>query len=367
MNAGFLSAVLSKTVVDVKETKLCSLWAGYGSIKCLTVRTATDTIRLICKEVNPPKDTGVAHERKVTSYLVEIELYKMGHLMKVAGIAIPDIYHLESSASGKATLLMSDLRVEYPIAGDGGLDWPKTLAAVDWLANFHAFHWERSESLVESKLWPEGCYWRLDTRQKEYEDIGSEWLRLKNAAFVVADLLKNGTHPSTNGFSHPHKTLVHGDYKSPNLQFACTTSANKAETRQQEYVCAAVDFQYCGGGYGVRDVGQLIVSSCDMPHPYNHEKALALETAILEYYYAKLLSYLKNYGRVSDVQYSYDMLTKHYELCLVDYVRFMAGWGMWGNTEYAERRTEEILSRVDGGSFMSSADYDAAFRKIYCS
>lgn len=354
-------------MVDVKETKLCTLWAGYGAIKCLTVRTASDTIKLICKEVNPPKETGVAHERKVTSYLVEIELYKMGALMKAAGVAIADIYHLESAPTGRATLLMSDLRVLYPIAGDSGLDWPKTLAAVDWLAKFHAFHFERAESLIDNNLWPEGCYWRLDTRQKEYDDIGREWQRVKNAAVVVADLLKIGTHSSTNGYCYPYKTLVHGDYKSPNLQFARITNANRDDTMHQEYVCAAVDFQYCGGGYGVRDVLQLIVSSCYMPYPYNHQRAVALETAILEHYYARLLCYLEHYGRVTDVKYTYNILTKHYELCMVDYVRFMAGWGMWGNTEYAEWRTKEILSKLDGGNCLSPAEYDVAFRDAYCS
>lgn len=221
MDSSYLSKVFGEKVLSVVESKLCSLWAGYGSIKCLTLKTDDGAVKkLICKVVSPPNDSGIAHERKVKSYLVEIELYRISSLMKKAGISIADIFFLESHPTGKATLLMSDLRVLYPISGDGGLDWFKTVAAIDWLAKFHAFHMERSESLTNENLWYEGCYWRLDTRLKEYEDIGSDWDRLKNSAFVIADLLKNGTHVESNGFSYPYKTLVHGDFKSPNLQFA---------------------------------------------------------------------------------------------------------------------------------------------------
>ena len=36
-----------------------------------------------------------------------------------------------------------------------------------------------------------------------------------------------------------------------------------------------------------------------------------------------------------------------YELALVDYVRFMMGWGMWGtNSDYAGERAVEILKDI---------------------
>lgn len=37
-----------------------------------------------------------------------------------------------------------------------------------------------------------------------------------------------------------------------------------------------------------------------------------------------------------------------YELCLLDYVRFMAGWGFWGNDRYARQRATSLLRSLDG-------------------
>lgn len=69
----------------------------------------------------------------------------------------------------------------------------------------------------------------------------------------MADLLKNGTRPQQN----VHRTLVHGDFKSPNILFM--------QQSADSYRCAAVDFQYVGGGYGARDLVMLLVGSVDMP------------------------------------------------------------------------------------------------------
>lgn len=88
---------------------------------------------------------------------------------------------------------------------------------------------------------------------------------------------------------------------------------------------------------------------------------------MLQAYHSKLLRYLAQFEKSPVTGYPYELLVRHFELCLVDYVRFMAGWGMWGNTEYAEQRTLEILEEVDGGVCLSVTDYDVAFRKIYCS
>lgn len=38
-----------------------------------------------------------------------------------------------------------------------------------------------------------------------------------------------------------------------------------------------------------------------------------------------------------------------YELCLLDYVRFMAGWGFWGNEKYAIQRVTGLLKALGSG------------------
>jgi len=46
--------------------------------------------------------------------------------------------------------------------------------------------------------------------------------------------------------------------------------------------------------------------------------------------------------------YTMKILLLQYELCLVDYVRFMAGWGFWGsNSSYASSRVKRIISEIE--------------------
>jgi thiamine kinase-like enzyme len=383
MDKAYLSKALGSEVSSIRESELCSLWAGYGSIKAIDVTYRTKAASgapssVILKVVAPPSDSGEAHERKVTSYAVEASFYRhFAKSMKEKGVALADIYAVEASEdSALVKLLMSDLRQDYPIPGDGMLSTGKTMAAVDWLARFHALHWGHASASEEvyRTLWPEGCYWRLDTRSSEYEAIPQSWQRLKNCARVVADLLRDGTHPQKNR----HKTIVHGDFKSANLQFAETSSSTVSTARSTQragekgYDCAVVDFQYAGGGYGARDLVMLIASSVEMPRPYSHEKAALLEKQILEAYLQMLTKYLQENatsagaaGAAVAAEYTLAELTQHYELSLVDYVRFMAGWGMWGNAQYAQSRAKEILYAVDGGVTLSPEEYSQRFRERY--
>jgi aminoglycoside/choline kinase family phosphotransferase len=127
-----------------------------------------------------------------------------------------------------------------------------------------------------------------------------------------------------------HRTLLHGDAKSANFMFTADCSA-----------CAAYDFQYCGEGFGVRDVAYLIASSVDEDVVEQQEQQL------LRYYHQKLQECLQAQGKADAAQrYTYDVMTAHFELCLLDYVRFMAGWGFWGNARWAQRRARQVLGRL---------------------
>lgn len=64
-----------------------------------------------------------------------------------------------SSGGGAMALVLSDLRPQFPRHA-GSLDLAHTKAVLAWLAAFHAAFWEESYT----ELWPEGCYWMLDTR-----------------------------------------------------------------------------------------------------------------------------------------------------------------------------------------------------------
>jgi len=55
---------------------------------------------------------------------------------------------------------------------------------------------------------------------------------------------------------------------------------------------------------------------------------------------------------------------------LVDYVRFMVGWGLWGsNVGYAERRAVEILIEISGSQEnlkkYNSAEWERAIYDRY--
>lgn len=36
-------------------------------------------------------------------------------------------------------------------------------------------------------------------------------------------------------------------------------------------------------------------------------------------------------------------MMEHYELSLIDYLRFLVGWGMWGNTAWLTKRVGRLL------------------------
>lgn len=85
--------------------------------------------------------------------------------------------------------------------------------------------------------------------------MGSEWDRLRGVAPTIDCRLK-GYGPNS-AFSSAHRTLVHGDFKPANLLF-CRGESKGDSSGGDACSCAAYDFQYCGGGYGVRDVAYLL-------------------------------------------------------------------------------------------------------------
>ena len=391
-----------------RVVEICSLWAGYGTVVSFTAHATSgasgpeeerlgqreEDLTLVCKVVNPPAGAGESHARKVKSYQVECEFYGLlsAELLN-NNIHVAKAYHMTSdNDSGEAVIIMSDLRTDFPIqlgrvkVSENILD-----AAVDWLAKFHAWNWEdsylwdnsvRCTGRISPKLWTEGCYWRLDTRRDEFEAIDPDWYDLKNAAGAIANLLKNGSQSNKKGRAskgvdtdtdtysidtyrrNRFRTLVHGDYKAANVALR--------ENENGTFTCAAYDFQYTGGGYGVRDVTKLIVTSADLG-----EDTLAAgkqaEGTVLKLYHEKLLHYMEEYGRLSPAkisnmrnEYTLEVMQQHYELCLLDYVRFMQGWGLWGNTCYAQQRARELLRAVDGGRpDLSPSDYSKLFAEKY--
>ena len=138
--------------------------------------------------------------------------------------------------------------------------WNEVKLCLKWLANFHAtFMGEKPEG-----LWTKGTYWHLETRPDELRALKD--IRLKNAAKKIDTKLNNCRF----------KTFVHGDAKLANFCF----SEDKSSV-------AAVDFQYVGGGCGMKDVAYFI-DSC-----LYDEECEALEKEILDFYFEELEKALK--------------------------------------------------------------------------
>jgi hypothetical protein len=65
------------------------------------------------------------------------------------------------------------------------------------------------------------------------------------------------------------------------------------------------------------------------------------EEALLQLYRKTLLS--RRSPEKEPFNYDWEVFVKHWEAALVDWCRFQASWGFWGNTEWLEARVRSIL------------------------
>lgn len=265
-------------------------------------------------------------------------------------------------------MILNDLKEIFPVAGEkrGALSSTQVNAALDWLSGFHGFWWSRMESFdrarlvlppleevlhdgedaTEKSVWLNGGYTYLATRRREYDsltsDEDSEWTAplttpLDGQTKSLAELVAAFLAPSASGPSRieDYQTLIHGDVKSENL----FTSPSGQQV-------AFYDFQYVGLGLGVCDLAKLFTCSVPLSMLVGTTPVPAVlrmthgEEQLLRRYWVAL-------RRASDKPYAWDTFVRHWETALVDWLRFQASWGFWGNTEWLEARVRSIVR--DGG------------------
>jgi hypothetical protein len=144
-------------------------------------------------------------------------------------------------------------------------------------------------------------------------------------------------------------TLVHGDVKGANIVF----STGPDQLRK----CAFYDFQYTGVGLVTRDLVCLLAKSVQVALIGHIEQ----EEKLLRVYHSELLRIIasrRNEGQATGNspngefgEYKFETFWRHWELTIVDWCRFMAGWGFWGNEKWVKRRAREIASRWDEHTF----------------
>ncbi|KAJ6787473.1 hypothetical protein PWT90_02697 [Aphanocladium album] len=197
---------------------------------------------------------------------------------------------------------------------------------------------ESNPSLSSRSIWLNGGYTYLATRQAEYASLasspGSEW----SAAFCsskggasIAEKVAKFLTPT----GRPFETLIHGDVKSENMF-----------SNESGDSVAFFDFQYVGLGLGVSDLAKLF--TCSVPlemlmgrNNVSHEIPMQQEELQLISRYHQLLTQHVTGNRI---KYDFIELQRHWETALVDWCRFQASWGFWGNTYWLQGRVRSILS-----------------------
>lgn len=185
-------------------------------------------------------------------------------------------------------------------------------ACLSWLAHFHALFL----GVAPEGLWPVGTYWHLETRPDELEAMDDA--ELKAAAGDIDRILNECRF----------KTIVHGDAKLANFCFS-----------QSGKDVAAVDFQYVGGGCGMKDVVYFLGSCMD---ERECEKRVP---GLLDYYFSELKLSLKK-----DIDFH--ALEKEWRemfaFAWTDFHRFLLGWrpGHWKINRYSKQLTKEVLRKL---------------------
>uniref|UniRef100_A0A3P9JIN6 Protein kinase-like domain containing n=1 Tax=Oryzias latipes TaxID=8090 RepID=A0A3P9JIN6_ORYLA len=302
-----------------------SLWSGYGEI----VRVHLQGCRrpsVILKHVKFPEEAGRpgggntdrSHRRKVRSYQVETNWYQ--NFSTDDSCRIPAC--LAACSHGDEMLIVLE---DLDVAGFDGrrtsVKEKEIRACLGWLAHFHALFL----GVEPEGLWPVGTYWHLETRPDELEAMDDA--ALKAAAADIDRTLSQCRF----------KTIVHGDAKLANFCFSPSG---------QEV--AAVDFQYVGGGCGMKDVAYFLGSCMD------ERECERRVPGLLEHYFLELRGSMRQ-----DVDA--DALEKEWRemfaFAWTDFHRFLLGWmpGHWKINRYSKQLTREVLCKIQNQKQASSS------------
>ena len=315
MNEYFRSVILQRTGASslIENEVIQELWSGYGKIIRVGLKHAA-VESVVVKHVQLPVDknhprgwnTDIGHQRKVKSYEVETTWY--GQYSKNSAARLPQCLAIEKH-NDEVLMVLEDLdEAGFPLR-KRSVGWPEIASCLEWLAQFHASYLGKTPD----GLWEVGTYWHLATRPQELAVLDDQ--RLKEAAPAIDEKLNNCTH----------KTFVHGDAKLANFCFA------------PDGKVAGVDFQYVGGGCGMKDVAYFIGSCLD------ESACERLETQILDTYFKCLQSELGERNEALEKEWR-----PLYRVAWADFHRFIKGWspGHWKINTYSERVTAEVINSL---------------------
>ncbi len=300
MNSHFKTYLLEHTQsTDCRETEIIqSLWSGYGKISRYQLM-GSEHASVVIKHISLPEHTShprgwnsaYGHQCKVRSYEVETYWYQQWNQLCAVQSKTPTF--LGSYAAGtNQWIILEDLDHEFPLRKHR-VNLAEIKLCLAWLAHFHACFLD----CKPEGLWEIGTYWNLDTRPDEYDVM--EETALKKKAYQIDSLLNDCRF----------QTIVHGDAKLANFCFSADLQK-----------VAAVDFQYVGGGCGMKDVAYFL-GSC-----LSSAECTRLEEELLASYFSELASALLS----KITPETYEALEKEwrimYPVACADFTRFMLGW-----------------------------------------
>jgi len=315
MNEHFKSIILQSTGASslIEKEIIQDLWSGYGKIMRVGLQNAS-VENVVVKHVQLPTqsnhprgwNTDIGHQRKLKSYEVETTLYDT--FSKNSAARLPKCLAIEYD-NDEVLIVLEDLdEAGYPLR-IRSITWEEITECLRWLAQFHASYLGKTPI----GLWDVGTYWHLETRPQELAVLKDQ--RLKEAAPLIDEKLNTCTY----------KTFVHGDAKLANFCFA------------EDGRVAGVDFQYVGGGCGMKDVAYFI-GSC-----LNESECERLEAQILDTYFEHLQSELEERNEALETEWR-----SLYRVAWADFHRFLKGWspGHWKINTYSERVTTEVINSL---------------------
>jgi len=317
------SLILEATkATEAKEVGVIQeLWSGYGQIKRVALKGA-DVSSVILKhivlphQVNHPRgwNTNLSHQRKLKSYQVEMLWYLQYSSRCEEACRVAHCYS-SINEENEQFILLEDLDAAgYPVR-KSYLNLNEVKLCIDWLANFHAtFMMEKPIG-----LWEVGSYWHLDTRPEEYQQMKAG--ALKQAAHQIDKTLNQCRY----------KTIIHGDAKVANFCFA-----------QDMKSVAAVDFQYVGGGCGMKDLAYLL-GSC-----LTEEECELFEEDLLSFYFDTLKQAIDQHEKhidFNDLEREWRLM---YPIAWTDFSRFLMGWMPTHQklNSYTKKKEQEVLQNL---------------------
>ncbi len=298
MHLNFKNFLLLQTKsADCEEIEIIqSLWSGYGRISRYRLHDSsleTVVVKFISLQQfdKHPRgwNTSYSHRRKVKSYEIETNWYEQWSHFCSLDSKVPKVIGTYSEEHNR-WIVLEDLNSNFPIRKTQ-LSLNEVKVCLRWLAHFHATFL----NYKPKGLWEVGTYWHLNTRPDEFNEM--EDSELKSKAHIIDQLLNECNY----------QTIVHGDAKLANFCFS--------EDGKQ---VAAVDFQYVGGGVGVKDVTYFL-GSC-----LSGEECEIYEEELLDWYFLQL----KNSCSVPDLEYKEleQEWRALYPIACADFMRFLLGW-----------------------------------------